>query len=65
MRAVTKEQLQPGDELGVFETINGNRQINVYTVTSTKTKDERVIVDDLYDLDPNEDGHFFKLPKIK
>jgi len=62
MRAKTKDELRKGDEIAVFQIKQGKRQLNVHRVTEITSED--VIVDDLWDISPNEDGHFFVLPKL-
>ncbi len=62
MRAKTQDELRKGDEIAVFQINQGKRQLNVHRVTEITSED--VIVDDLWDISPNEDGHFFVLPKL-
>lgn len=61
MRAKTKDELKKGDELVIFGTHKGDRALNLHRVTEITEED--VIVDNCYDISPNEDGHYFVLPK--
>lgn len=62
MRAKTKEQLKVGDEIVIFLTHKGKRSLNLHTVTEL-TEDD--VIADCFDIGPNEDNHYFVLPKIE
>jgi len=62
MRAKTKDELELGDEIVSVEKIKNGRRLTINVVTEITAQD--VIVDDFYDIAPNEDEQYIVLPKL-